>query len=88
MTLPPLCDPVSRDPATLEKAIVSKYFTAFLDHGPHFVLRLVIVVLSGIKEAGGRERHDTVFVLSMVQSIQIHSHNTTPNLFPYCNFFQ
>ena len=37
---------------TLEKAVMSKYFTAFLDHGPQFVLRLVIVVLVGIAQSG------------------------------------
>jgi len=53
---------------TLEKAVMSKYFTAFLDHGPQFVLRLVIVVLVGIAQNGVYNRHDTVFVLSMVSS--------------------
>ena len=37
---------------TLEKAVMSKYFTAFLDHGPQFVLRLVIVVLVGVSQNG------------------------------------
>jgi len=59
---------ISRYPLSLERAIFSKYFTAFLDHGPHFVLRLVIVVLQGIAEGGTRHRHDTIFVLSMVSS--------------------
>jgi len=59
---------VSRNHDTLEKAVFSKYFTAFLDHGPHFVLRLVIVVLVGIAEGGVRHRHDTIFILSMVSS--------------------
>jgi len=53
---------------TLEKAVMSKYFTAFLDHGPQFVLRLVIVVLVGISQNGVYSRHDTVFILSMVSS--------------------
>jgi hypothetical protein len=59
---------VTKDERALEKAVVSKYFTAFLDHGPHFVLRLVIVVLVGISQGGVYNRHDTIFVLSMVSS--------------------
>ena len=43
---------VTNNERTLEKAVMSKYFTAFLDHGPQFVLRLVIVVLVGIAQNG------------------------------------
>ena len=58
----------TKNEKTLEKAIVSKYFTAFLDHGPHFVLRLVIVVLEGLKQGGEYDRHDSVFIFSMVRA--------------------
>ena len=34
------------------KATMSKLFAGFLDHGPHFVLRLVIVVLIGLSQGG------------------------------------
>jgi len=63
LTLAFLC---SRDEALHHKAVMSKYFTAFLDHGPQFVLRLVLVVLVGVAERGVYSRHDTLFVLSMV----------------------
>ena len=43
---------ITNNEKTLEKAVMSKYFTAFLDHGPQFVLRLVIVVLVGIAQNG------------------------------------
>ena len=34
------------------KATMAKLFAGFLDHGPHFVLRLVIVVLIGLSQGG------------------------------------
>ena len=34
------------------KATMAKLFAGFLDHGPHFVLRLVIVVLIGLAQGG------------------------------------
>merc|ERR1719431_2277694 len=33
---------ITKNEATHEKATLSKFFAGFLDHGPHFVLRLVI----------------------------------------------
>lgn len=57
---------ITKNTQTLEKCVVSKYFTAFLDHGPHFVLRLVIVVLVGIKQQGVYSKSDAIFILSMV----------------------
>ena len=35
-----------------ERATISKFFAGFLDHGPQFVLRLVVVVLIGLGRAG------------------------------------
>ena len=57
---------ITQNRTALDRAVISKYFTAFLDHGPHFVLRLVIVVLVGISQRGVYTRHDSIFVLSMV----------------------
>ena len=34
------------------QATTAKLFAGFLDHGPHFVLRLVIVVLIGLSQGG------------------------------------
>ena len=34
------------------KATMAKLFAGFLDHGPHFVLRLVVVVLIGLSQGG------------------------------------
>lgn len=62
---------ITQNQSNYEKAVISKYFTAFLDHGPHFVLRLVVVVLLGISQAGVNSRyeaHDFLFILSMVTS--------------------
>lgn len=59
---------ITQNRTNLDRAVISKYFTAFLDHGPHFVLRLVIVVLVGISQRGVYTRHDAVFVMSMVTS--------------------
>lgn len=59
---------VTRDEKTLEKARISRLFAAFLDHGPQFVLRLVIVVLNGIAHNGVYHKGDVVFVLSMITS--------------------
>ena len=39
------------------KARLSKCLAGFLDHGPHFVLRLVIVVLIGISHSGVYKRY-------------------------------
>ena len=47
---------------------MSKFFAGFLDHGPNFVLRLVIVVLVGIAQGGVYQRNDFVFIMSMVTS--------------------
>merc|ERR1711936_1415550 len=51
-----------------ERATMSKFFAGFLDHGPHFVLRLVVVVLIGLSQGGVYQRDDYVFILSMVTS--------------------
>jgi len=50
------------------KARLSKCLAGFLDHGPHFVLRLVIVVLIGISHSGVYKRDDFIFIFSMVTS--------------------
>jgi len=50
------------------KATMAKLFAGFLDHGPHFVLRLVIVVLIGLSQGGVYNRDDHIFILSMVTS--------------------
>ena len=39
-----------------ERATMSKFFAGFLDHGPHFVLRLVVVVLIGLSQGGVYQR--------------------------------
>jgi len=59
---------VTGNEKTLEKATMAKFFAGFLDHGPNFVLRLVIVVLNEISQNGEYSRGDIVFVLSMVSS--------------------
>jgi len=51
-----------------ERSTLAKFFAGFLDHGPHFVLRLVIVVLVGISQNGVYSRSDIVFVMSMISS--------------------
>ena len=51
-----------------ERATISKFFAGFLDHGPQFVLRLVVVVLIGLSQGGVYQRDDYVFILSMVTS--------------------
>jgi len=51
-----------------ERATMSKFFSGFLDHGPQFVLRLVVVVLIGLSQGGVYHRDDYVFILSMVTS--------------------
>merc|ERR1719474_2383780 len=53
---------------THEMSTLSKFFAGFLDHGPNFVLRLVIVVLVGIAQGGVYQRNDLVFIMSMVTS--------------------
>lgn len=53
---------------THEMSTLSKFFAGFLDHGPNFVLRLVIVVLVGIAQSGVYQRNDLVFIMSMVTS--------------------
>ena len=47
---------IKKDEKIHEKATMSKFFAGFLDHGPHFVLRLVIVVLIGIAQGGVYQR--------------------------------
>ena len=37
----------TKDEKTYEKATMARFFAGFFDHGPNFVLRLVIVCLSG-----------------------------------------
>lgn len=59
---------ITRNEVVYEKATLAKFFAGFLDHGPHFVLRLVIVVLVGGTQGGVYTRTDTVFILSMVSS--------------------
>ena len=39
-----------------ERATMSKFFAGFLDHGPQFVLRLVVVVLIGLSQGGVYQR--------------------------------
>ena len=39
-----------------ERATISKFFAGFLDHGPQFVLRLVVVVLIGLSQGGVYQR--------------------------------
>jgi hypothetical protein len=58
----------TKDEKTYEKATISRFFAGFLDHGPHFVLRLVIVCLSGISQGGVYQRDDNIFILSMITS--------------------
>ena len=47
---------VTNNEKTHEHARLSKCFAGFLDHGPHFVLRLVIVTLIGISQNGVYQR--------------------------------
>lgn len=66
-----------------ELAIMSKLFEGFLDDGPQFVLRLVVVVLFGI--GIGQDKHNIIFIMSMVTSfgalvyfgLQFNERNTT-----------
>jgi len=51
---------------TLELAVMTKMFEGFLDDGPQFVLRLVVVVLFGIHIGQGKD--DVIFIMSMVTS--------------------
>ena len=50
-----------------ELAVLSKLFEGFLDDGPQFVLRLVIVVLVGVGNIG-QNRDEFIFIMSMVFS--------------------
>jgi len=59
---------VTKDEKIHEKATMARFFAGFLDHGPHFVLRLVIVCLSGIAQGGIYQRDDNIFILSMISS--------------------
>ena len=43
-----------------ERATISKFFAGFLDHGPQFVLRLVVVVLIGLSQGGVYQRWNSV----------------------------
>ena len=47
-------------------AVLSKLFEGFLDDGPQFVLRLVVVVLFGI--GIGQDKDDIIFIMSMITS--------------------
>jgi len=58
----------TKNERTYEKATIARFFAGFLDHGPHFVLRLVIVCLSGISQGGVYQRDDNIFILSMISS--------------------
>jgi hypothetical protein len=49
---------------------VCRLFAAFLDHGPQFVLRLVIVVLNGIAHNGVYHRGGGLFIFQY--SLLIH----------------
>jgi len=52
----------------MKRARLARLFAAFLDHGPQFVLRVVVVVLNGLPHRGQYGRDDSVFILSMVLS--------------------
>ena len=43
---------VTKNEKIHERATLSKFMAGFLDHGPHFVLRLVVVVLIGLAQGG------------------------------------
>jgi len=58
----------TKNEKTYEKATIARFFAGFLDHGPHFVLRLVIVCLSRISQGGVYQRDDNIFILSMISS--------------------
>jgi len=59
---------VKRDEKLYEKAILARFFSSFLDHGPQFVLRVVVVVLNGLSHRGQYNRDDYLFILSMIAS--------------------
>ena len=48
---------VTKNEKIHENARLSKCYAGFLDHGPHFVLRLVIVTLIGISQNGVYQRY-------------------------------
>jgi len=58
----------SKNEVIHERSTLAKFFAGFLDHGPNFVLRLVIVVLVGISQNGIYSRGDIVFIMSMISS--------------------
>ena len=64
-------------------AILSKLFEGFLDDGPQFVLRLVIVVLFGIgtKNEKGKFREKSLFVHLKSNLASNHMSATTLFLF-------
>lgn len=59
---------VTRNEKIHERATLSKFMAGFLDHGPHFVLRLVVVVLIGLAQGGSYHRDDFIFIFSMFTS--------------------
>jgi len=59
---------VTKNEKIHENARLSKCYAGFLDHGPHFVLRLVIVTLIGISQNGVYQRDDFIFIFSMFTS--------------------
>jgi len=59
---------VKRDAKHQDRARLSRLFAAFLDHGPQFILRVVVVVLNGLPHRGLYRRDDVIFILSMVAS--------------------
>jgi len=60
-----LCFNTLRTGENRDLAILSKLLGGFLDDGPQFVIRVVVVVLFGI---GSESKSDIVFIMSMVTS--------------------
>jgi len=60
-----LCFNTLRTGKNRDLAIMSKLLGGFLDDGPQFVIRVVVVVLFGI---GSESKSDIIFIMSMVTS--------------------
>ena len=79
------------------KARLSKCLAGFLDHGPHFVLRLVIVVLIGISHSGVYKRYVKngdrfkCFILNIFQGwfyLHFLNGNKLPSIHPNSSHLQ
>ncbi|XP_023336286.1 uncharacterized protein LOC111707414 [Eurytemora carolleeae] len=59
---------IRKDDEHYQRARLARLVSSFLDHGPQFVVRVVVVVLSGLPHRGIYDKGDVVFIISMISS--------------------